>query len=300
MKSNEKYQEVFDGRGPARCPKKEGAFGETARRDRFWRGGLEDWSPVEPGGEASSAAVGTARSILQGAGRVTVLTGAGISTDSGIPDFRGPQGTWTKNPKAERTSTLSHYLRDSDVRREAWQNRLNSPAWAAEPNAGHVALVELERQERLVAIATQNIDELHQRAGSSPGKVLELHGTMRRVKCWDCGDEGPMEETLERVRAGDLDPFCLRCGGVLKSATISFGQALDPEVMARAEAAALACDAFLAVGSSLGVYPAAGLVPLAKSAGAALIILNAEPTPYDSEADVVLHASISHTLPQII
>ena len=245
-------------------------------------------------------AVGQARQILRGAERVTVLTGAGISTDSGIPDYRGPQGTWTKDPKAERTATLSHYLRDSEVRREAWQNRLNSPAWTAQPNPGHKALAELERQGRLVAIATQNIDELHQQAGNSPGKVIELHGTMRRVRCWDCGEEGAMEAALERVRAGDLDPFCVRCGGVLKSATISFGQALDPEVMAKAEAAALACDVLLAVGSSLGVYPAAGLVPLAKNAGAALIVVNAQPTPYDADADALLHASISEVLPQII
>lgn len=249
--------------------------------------------------EESASAVLEAQRIL-GRGRVTVLTGAGISTDSGIPDFRGPQGVWTKNPKAERTSTLSHYLRDPEVRREAWQNRLNSPAWSAEPNAGHLALVELERQERLLAIATQNIDELHQRAGNSPARVLELHGTMRRVRCWECGDEGPMEQALDRVRAGEVDPSCLRCGGVLKSATISFGQALDPEVMAKAEAAAVACDVFLAVGSSLAVYPAAGLVPLAKSAGAALIIVNAEPTPYDADADVLLHASISEVLPRIV
>lgn len=248
----------------------------------------------------TDAAVEAARELLRGAHRVTVLTGAGISTDSGIPDFRGPQGVWTKDPKAERMATLSHYLRDSEVRRQSWQTRLNSPAWDARPNPGHLAIAELERQGRLVAVVTQNTDELHQQAGNSPDKVIEVHGTMRRVRCWDCGDEAPMEVALERVRAGDLDPFCLRCGGVLKSATISFGQALDPEVMARAERASLGCDVFMAVGSSLGVYPAAGLVPLAKSAGAALVIVNAEPTPYDSEADVVLHASISEVLPRIV
>lgn len=261
---------------------------------RIW----DTW-PVSPP-EAVPEDVREAARILREAERVTVLTGAGISTDSGIPDFRGPQGVWTKDPKAERMATLSHYLRDSEVRRQSWQNRLSSPAWTAEPNAGHLVIAELERQGRLVAVATQNIDELHQRAGNSAARVIELHGTMRRVRCWDCGDEGPMEEALERVRAGDLDPFCVRCGGVLKSATISFGQALDPEVIARAERAALACDVFMAVGSSLGVYPAAGLVPLAKSAGAALIIVNAEPTPYDSDADVALHASISKVLPELV
>lgn len=263
-------------------------------------GGTPPDTPGEAPIDRRSPALDEARRVLAGVSRVTVLTGAGISTDSGIPDFRGPQGVWTKNPRAERTSTLSHYLRDSTVRQEAWQSRLHSPAWTAQPNAGHNALVQLERQGRLVAIATQNIDELHQIAGNSPDKVLELHGTMRRVRCWDCGDEGPMEATLERVRAGELDPFCLRCGGVLKSATISFGQALDPEVMAKAEAAALACEALLAVGSSLGVYPAAGLVPLAKRAGAALVIVNGQPTPYDSEADAVLHDSISHVLPALL
>lgn len=260
--------------------------------------GIWDTEVMAPPNEIS--ALQSARDLIQRAHGVTVLTGAGISTDSGIPDFRGPQGVWTKNPKAERMATLSYYLRDSEVRRESWQHRLDSPAWAAEPNSGHLAIAELERQGRLTAVVTQNTDELHQRAGNSPEKVIEVHGTMRRVRCWDCGAEGPMEEALERVRAGDLDPFCVRCGGVLKSATISFGQSLDPAVLARAEQAALSCDVFMAVGSSLGVYPAAGLVPLAKSAGAALIIVNAEPTPFDDDADVVLHASISDVLPRIV
>ena len=167
--------------------------------------------------------------LMAQAHRITVLTGAGISTDSGIPDFRGPQGVWTKNPAAERTSTLHDYLSDPEVRRQAWQNRLHHPAWAAQPNAGHRALVELERQGRLVALLTQNIDELHQRAGNGPDVVVELHGTMRRVVCWSCGERAPMERALERVRAGEEDPTCRTCGGILKSATISFGQSLDPD-----------------------------------------------------------------------
>ena len=241
-----------------------------------------------------------ARELLAAPRRVTVLTGAGISTDSGIPDFRGPQGVWTRNPAAERASTLSHYLGDPEVRRQAWQTRLTSPAWEAAPNEGHVALVELERQGRLVALITQNIDELHQQAGHDAGSVLELHGSMRRVICWACGAEGPMDATLERVKAGEPDPACTECGGILKSATISFGQNLDPEVLDRAERAARDCDTFLAVGSSLVVYPAAGLVPLAKKAGAALVIVNGEETPYDGIADVVLHDSISEVLVKII
>ena len=141
---------------------------------------------------------------------VVVLTGAGISTDSGIPDFRGPNGVWTKNPAAERTATLAHYLSDPEVRRAAWQHRLQSPAWDARPNAGHRAIVELERQGRLDAVITQNIDELHQQAGLDAARVIEVHGTMRRYQCWECGAGGPMEEMLERVRAGEDDPAVRR------------------------------------------------------------------------------------------
>jgi NAD-dependent deacetylase len=242
----------------------------------------------------------TARSILQAANRITVLTGAGISTDSGIPDFRGPKGVWTRNPAAEKTSTLSHYLEDREVRKLSWRNRLESPAWTARPNAGHRALVDLERQRRLVALVTQNIDELHQQAGSDPAKVIELHGTMRRVVCWTCGDEAPMEVALERVRAGEEDPECRSCGGILKSATISFGQSLDRDVILRAEMAALSCEVFMAIGTTLGVHPAAGLVPLAAEAGARIVIINQEPTAYDGLADAVVRASISDVLPDLV
>ena len=244
--------------------------------------------------------MGRARDLVAGAGRIVALTGAGISTDSGIPDFRGPQGVWTRDPGAEKMATLQHYLADADVRRRSWRNRLASPAWAAEPNPGHRALVDLERTGRLLALVTQNIDELHQRAGSSPDLVIELHGTMRWVVCWSCADRGPMTAVLERVRAGEEDPSCLRCGGILKSATISFGQNLDPAVLERAEQAALECDLMLAVGSSLSVYPAAGLVPLARQAGAGLVIVNAEPTPYDGLADAVIQDSISQVLPALV
>jgi NAD-dependent deacetylase len=241
-----------------------------------------------------------AHELLRSAHRVTVLTGAGISTDSGIPDFRGPQGVWTKNPGAEKTSTLSHYLHDTDVRRQSWQQRVGSPVWQAQPNAGHLALVDLERQDRMLALITQNTDELHQKAGNDPGLVIEVHGTMHRVQCWDCGWEGLMEPVLERVMAGDCDPRCETCGGILKSATISFGQSLDPDTMARAGAAARQCDALLAVGSSLQVYPAAGMVPIAHSNGARLIIVNAEPTRFDGLADAVVRGSISEVLPILV
>jgi NAD-dependent deacetylase len=248
-----------------------------------------------PLGQSAAAA-----DLVAAAARVTVLTGAGISTDSGIPDFRGPQGVWTKNPAAERTATLANYLNNPDVRLEAWQGRLQSPAWAAQPNPGHRALVELERQGRLRALVTQNTDGLHQRAGQDPDLVVEVHGNMWRVMCWSCGLEGAMEPTLDRVRAGDLDPHCEVCGGILKSATISFGQALDPEVLARAEGAALDCDLLLAVGSSLSVFPAAALVPLAYRNGAVVVVVNAQPTPFDDLAAAVVRDPISQVLPALI
>jgi NAD-dependent deacetylase len=254
---------------------------------------------VYDGGQAThgvEAAVG----LVAGARRITVLTGAGISTDSGIPDFRGPRGVWTKNPAAERTSTLANYLNDPEVRRDAWRNRLASPAWTAEPNLGHRALVELERQGRLRALVTQNIDGLHQRAGQDPARVLEVHGTMWRVVCWSCQQEGPMAPVLARVRGGDPDPHCEECGGILKSATISFGQSLDPHVLARAEDAAVDCDLLLAVGSSLSVYPAAGLVPLAARSGADIVVVNAQPTPFDHVADAVVRDPISDVLPILV
>ena len=240
------------------------------------------------------------RAWIDEAKRVVVLTGAGISTDSGIPDFRGPQGVWTKNPGAERTATLQHYMADPEVRKQAWRNRIDSPAWSAEPNPGHHAIVALEQQGKLHTLITQNIDELHQQAGNDPTKVVELHGTMRHVMCMACGERAPMERALDRVRAGEEDPPCRTCGGILKSATISFGQNLVPDDLERAERAVNQCDLLLAVGSSLTVYPAAGLVPLARSAGARIVIVNAEPTPYDDIADAVLGGSISEVLPALV
>jgi NAD-dependent deacetylase len=241
-----------------------------------------------------------AHALVSGARRITVLTGAGISTSSGIPDFRGPNGLWTQNPKAEKMATLKHYLEDPEVRELAWQNRLRSPAWTAEPNAGHHAIVELERQGRLHALVTQNIDELHQRAGNDPDRVIEVHGTMFTSVCWSCGDKLPMQTTLERVRAGETDPPCRLCGGVLKSDTISFGQALVPEVISRAMAASEACDLFLAVGSTLSVFPAANTVPRAKAAGARIVILNGGPTEMDQFADVVVNGDIGDVLPRLV
>ncbi len=243
--------------------------------------------------------IGQVRSWIDAASRIVALTGAGISTDSGIPDFRGPQGVWTKDPLAEKLSNIHHYLADPEVRKASWQNRLRSAAWEATPNAGHLALVSLERRGKLHALITQNIDELHQIAGNSPGRVVEVHGTMRKFMCWGCGMRGPMQVVLERVRAGEEDPRCGDCGGILKSDTISFGQNLVPEVIDRAMRVAGEADLFLSVGTSLQVYPIAGAVDIARQAGAKIVILNAQPTPFDGVADAVLPGSISEVLPQI-
>ncbi|GAA1688098.1 NAD-dependent protein deacetylase [Glycomyces endophyticus] len=231
---------------------------------------------------------------------VVVLTGAGISTESGIPDFRGPQGVWTKNPAAQFMFTYQNYLADPEVRKQAWTARLASPVWTAEPNAGHRALVDYEGTGRLRAVLTQNIDGLHQAAGSSPNLVVELHGTAREVMCLDCGDRNPMQGTLPRIEAGEQDPACLRCGGILKSATISFGQELLPEVIEAAVEATRGADLFVAIGTSLGVYPAAGLCDYAIAHGTRLVILNGEPTPYDEDANAVLRQPIGEVLPQLV
>jgi NAD-dependent deacetylase len=242
----------------------------------------------------------TAREWVEQSRRVVALTGAGISTESGIPDFRGPQGLWTKNPKAEKLSDIRYYMADPEVRRLAWQQRVAHPAWRAKPNAGHLALVSLEQSGRLHALVTQNIDGLHQLAGNSPDRVVEVHGTMHEVVCMRCEWRGPMQATLDRVRAGEEDPACKSCGGILKSATISFGQSLVPEVIDRALRAAEAADLLLAIGTSLNVYPVANAVPLAKSAGARVVIVNAQPTPMDGMADAVLRGNIGEILPSLV
>jgi NAD-dependent deacetylase len=242
----------------------------------------------------------TGQRLVGEAARVTVLTGAGISTDSGIPDFRGPNGLWTKNPKAERTSNIDYYVSDPEVRRLAWQGRINWMTEPRSPNDGHRALVQLDRRGTLDTLVTQNIDGLHQAAGSDPARVVEIHGTIHEVVCLACEARTPMNDTLERVRAGEEDPSCLVCRGMLKSATISFGQNLVPADLDRAMEAAQACDLLLAVGSTLSVYPVAAMVPLAKRQGAAIVIVNAERTELDDLADVVLRGSISEILPAVL
>jgi NAD-dependent deacetylase len=237
---------------------------------------------------------------LTGARRICVLTGAGISTDSGIPDYRGPNGLWTRDPDAEKLVTLSYYLADPDVRRRAWLMRRDLQAGEVAPNAGHAAIADLEAQGRLLALVTQNVDGLHQAAGSSPERVLEVHGTVHAVECLSCSDRTTMRSALDRVDAGEPDPACLVCGGILKSATISFGQELAERVLAAAAEAAADCDVFLAVGTSLQVWPVAGLTEIAAAHGARIGIVNAEPTPFDAVADLVVSEPISSALPRLL
>ena len=249
--------------------------------------------------ESQKQAVEHAQQIVATSSKITVLTGAGISTDSGIPDFRGPNGLWTKNPDAERAATLAFYLRDEELRQRSWQNRLKWINNNPQPNDGHRALIALERRDALLAIVTQNVDELHQHAGHDPEKVFEVHGTLHRTCCWGCKDRRPMTEALARVQAGDLDPKCELCGGILKSDTILFGQSLDQDVMQKAMQASSECDVFLAIGTSLSVFPACNTLPRAKSCGAKIVIVNGQPTEMDMYADAIVNAPISEVLPQI-
>lgn len=247
-----------------------------------------------------NSAIETVREWIREAGSVAALTGAGISTDSGIPDFRGPKGLWTKDPTAEKMATLEAYVSDPDVRKRSWKWRLETQQNKREPNDGHHALVDLERAGHLDTLVTQNVDGLHQSAGSDPARVVEIHGTIHEVQCLDCEERAPMERALARVIAGEEDPSCRSCGGMLKSATISFGQGLLSRDLARAQEAAEECDLILAIGTTLAVYPIAAMVPIAKEAGARVVILNGEPTEMDGVADTVLHGSISEILPQLV
>lgn len=231
---------------------------------------------------------------------VALLTGAGISTDSGIPDYRGPNGLWRKDPEAEKLVTYEYYMGDPEIRRRSWQLRRRTQALQAEPNAAHRAVVELERSGVPVRVITQNVDGLHQLAGLPARKVLELHGTAREFTCTRCHARGPMADAIARVEAGEDDPGCLVCGGILKSATVYFGEQLDPVVLGEAAAVTKACQVFIAVGSTLQVHPAAGLAGVAVDHGARLVIVNAEATPYDELADEVVREPIGTALPRLL
>jgi len=231
---------------------------------------------------------------------VALLSGAGISTDSGIPDYRGPNGLWRRDPEAEKLVTYEYYMGDPEIRRRSWQMRRDNRALRAEPNAAHRAVAELERSGVPVRVITQNVDGLHQLGGVPARKVLELHGSARSFVCTKCHARGPMQDALARVAAGEADPPCLECGGILKSATVMFGERLDPAVLGEAVAITKACQVFIAVGTSLQVQPAAGLPGVAADHGARLIIVNAEPTPYDDLADEVVREPIGTALPELL
>ncbi|QIP83753.1 NAD-dependent deacetylase [Streptomyces sp. Tu 2975] len=231
---------------------------------------------------------------------VAILSGAGISTDSGIPDYRGPNGLWRRDPEAQKLVTYEYYMADPEIRRRSWQMRRKNRTLKAEPNAAHRAVVALERAGVPVRVITQNVDGLHQLAGLPARKVFELHGSARSFVCTECHARGPMEDALARVESGEDDPPCLECGGILKSATVMFGQRLDPVVLGQAVAVTKACQVFVAVGTSLQVQPAAGLAGVAAEHGARLIVVNAEPTPYDEMADEVVREPIGTALPALL
>jgi NAD-dependent deacetylase len=236
--------------------------------------------------------------FLADARRLVVLTGAGVSTESGIPDFRSPGGVWSRLPPTSYRAFMS----DPAARRDYWRLRreLRGLATSARPNPAHVALAALERRGALAGLITQNFDGLHQAAGSSPDRVIELHGTAHEAACQSCGARSPIAAVQARVDAGDDDPRCPACGGFLKAATILFGQPIPPVALAAAQALAHDCDLFLVVGSSLRVIPAARLPLLALDRGVPLLILNLEPTPLDARADVVLRAPAGQALPRIL
>ncbi len=228
--------------------------------------------------------------------RLVAFTGAGISTESGIPDFRGPDGIWTKFNPAD--FTFQKFLTSPETRQMSWQRFRTNPAHDAQPNPGHFALAELGRLGKLDCIITQNVDNLHESAGCT--HVIELHGTMKWVICLECGQRYPSQEVRGWLEDGETVPACRKCGGLLKSATVSFGQAMPQKETAEAERRSRLCDVFLVVGSSLVVYPAAFMPAYALEAGAKLAIVNLQPTPLDQRADVVLHAQAGETLPQVV
>lgn len=247
-----------------------------------------------------------ARAAIEAARCVCVLTGAGISTASGIPDFRGPDGVWTKDPAAELAATYDRWVSDGELRRTAWARRLAARGARPAPNPGHLALVELERGGRLDTLVTQNVDGLHHDAGSDPARIVEIHGNGRTTACLRCGDRRPMDEVLARVGAGEADPRCAQvdgagtCGGILKAATISFGQPLVASDLERAESAASRCDVLLAAGSTLSVWPIAGMVPLAQRRGAHVVIVNRGPTAMDELADARIDGPTEEVLPALV
>jgi len=236
-------------------------------------------------------AIGSAKSIV-------AFTGAGISTESGIPDFRSPGGIWTKY----KPIYYDDFMSSEEMRRESWRRKFatDETMLAAEPNAGHRALAKLIEQGRMSAIITQNVDGLHQRSGVPDSKVIELHGNTTYASCLDCGHRHELEPIRKAFLGSGKLPLCAKCDGIVKTATISFGQAMPEIQMARAQDVTMACDLFIVLGSSLVVYPAAGFPRIAKRKGAKLIILNRDPTEQDDDADLVIHGEIGPTMSKAV
>lgn len=239
-------------------------------------------------------------SLVAGARSVAVLTGAGISTAAGIPDFRGPKGVWTTNPGLERASNIDNYLADADLRQSAWRRRVQLADHGAEPTAAHRALVAFEQRGTLLALSTQNIDGLHHAAGSEPSLVHEVHGSNRLSHCLDCGNEWPTTVLLDRVRAGEPDPPCDECGGLVKPAVVFFGEQLPTAPYEASIRAAEQCDVLLAVGTTLAVRPINSMVLVAARRGATIVIVNGSPTELDDLATVLVGGDIQETLPAVL
>lgn len=257
--------------------------------------------PVRKTRPASVKSVKTAVEMIKASKEISVLTGAGISTASNIPDYRGPQGVWTKDPEAEAKATYQYWVTHAEHRQKRWAEMVNSKIWSAvEPNAGHISLNALQKTGQLHTLVTQNIDGLHQLAGVDMGRLVEVHGSTRRVVCVECSDENPMEYAIQRVRQGEADPKCESCCGILKAAVISFGQALIEEDLYRAQLAAQECDLLICIGTSLGVFPIANMVPIAVAHEAKVLIINGEPTAMDHRADHILRGDINDILPKVM
>ncbi len=227
---------------------------------------------------------------------IVVFTGAGVSTESGVPDFRSPGGIWDRFDPNEMT--FQKFVSSEKSRRKYWDlfKATYKEFQGIEPNRAHLAIAELEKRGQLSAVVTQNVEELHQKGGSSLEKVLELHGTMWKVRCLDCGKDYPWEEAYRLLEQGEIPGNCPDCGGLFKPATIAFGQQLPVHTLKEAQERSRSCDLFISIGSSLVVYPAALMPQMAKESGAALVIINREPTPFDDIADLVIHAQAGETM----
>ena len=238
------------------------------------------------------------RDMISSAKRMVAFTGAGISTESGIPDFRSPGGIWTKY----QPIYFDDFMASEEMRRESWRRKFatDETMKKAEPNAGHRALAKLVEQGRMSAIITQNVDGLHQRSGVPENKIIELHGNSTYASCLDCGHRYELEPIRKAFQTNDKLPTCVKCDGIVKTATISFGQAMPEIQMARAQDETMSCDLFVVLGSSLVVYPAAGFPRIAKRRGAKLVIVNREPTDQDDDADLVVHAEIGPTMSRVV